>query len=87
MDCQMPDLDGYVATRRIRELEIGGVRVPIVALGIAEERAAKLDEAHWAALSCSAQALGVPPCTPVRRNEAVLHYKSTAEPMYTRSAE
>ena len=25
--------------------------------------------------------------TPVRRSEAVLHYKGTAEPMYTRSAE
>jgi CheY-like chemotaxis protein len=32
MDCQMPELDGYEATRAIRALEHGDSRVPIVAL-------------------------------------------------------
>jgi CheY-like chemotaxis protein len=32
MDCQMPELDGFAATRLIRSRERTGVRVPIIAL-------------------------------------------------------
>jgi len=32
MDCQMPVMDGFETTRKIREHEVGGKRVPIIAL-------------------------------------------------------
>ena len=43
MDCQMPMMDGYTASRKIRELALPGPRVPIIAFTagvIASERAA-----------------------------------------------
>jgi CheY-like chemotaxis protein/HPt (histidine-containing phosphotransfer) domain-containing protein len=46
MDCQMPGMDGYEATSRLRSLGYGSSRLPIVALtagALAEDRARSLE--------------------------------------------
>ncbi|MEM1181257.1 MAG: ATP-binding protein [Acidobacteriota bacterium] len=46
MDCQMPELDGYETTRRIRERGLGGAHIPIIAVtahAVAGDRQRSLD--------------------------------------------
>jgi CheY-like chemotaxis protein len=47
MDCHMPGLDGYDATRKIRQLTGSGSRIPIVALtaGVLDENVKRCQEA------------------------------------------
>jgi CheY-like chemotaxis protein len=49
MDCQMPDLDGYEATRQIRRAEVAGSHVPILAF-TAHALADELDKARAAGM-------------------------------------
>ena len=49
MDCQMPDLDGYEATRQIRKSELAGSHLPILAF-TAHALADELDKARAAGM-------------------------------------
>jgi signal transduction histidine kinase/DNA-binding response OmpR family regulator len=49
MDCQMPDLDGYEATRQIRQAEAAGSHLPILAF-TAHALADELDKARAAGM-------------------------------------
>ena len=52
MDCHMPKLDGFEATRRLRELEGAGPRVPVIAV-----TASVFPEQVAACLSCGMDAV------------------------------
>ena len=46
MDCQMPEMDGLTATRRIRELEAAGTRRPMIIVAVTANAFAE-DRAQW----------------------------------------
>jgi len=74
MDCQMPELDGYSATREIRKLESEGPRIPIIALTANAMAGAQAE--------CTAAGMDAYISKPVDREqlEACLHAFLTGSP-------
>lgn len=78
MDCQMPVLDGYAATREIRACELSGQHVPIIAL---TAHAMKDDE-----LACRAAGMDDYLAKPLERaalSAVLAKYLQGAAPMTT----
>jgi two-component system sensor histidine kinase/response regulator len=66
MDVQMPGMDGYTATRTIRDLEKGRMRTPIVAL-TANAMTGQLERC----LQCGMDGLLTKPLVPERLEEVL----------------
>ena len=74
MDCQMPEMDGYEATREIRRREGAGTRVPIIAM-----TASVLEEERQRCIDCGMDDFLPKPWRPEQLREVLLRWYKPAE--------